>query len=226
MGLAVSSRLWLGRRNFVRIPSNRSEVGLDKDDWLVCEIRLPGRTDVSRCACCEPLLECGDRARPVRDDPEDDIDSAASVFRRVVRAPPELGRAPVPRNDRAAEKAREARVFGEADDDVEVPYTAAAAQVVLGTALREGDDAHPVLPASKVRVAGEECCELNSGGTPKPSEIGIVQSLVGARWIPVGSRPCQSCHSPTRASRSRCTALEFCRWVGSAARPTNGRFQA
>ena len=79
---------------------------MDKDDWLVCEVRLPQGIDVSRCPCCQPLSEPSDRAPPVRDDPEGNIDSAARVFRRVVRAAPELGGTPIPGNDHAAEKAR------------------------------------------------------------------------------------------------------------------------
>ncbi len=123
---------------------------MDKDHWLMCEVRLPQGIGVPRCACCQPLSESSDRIRPVGDDPEDNIDGAAGVFRRVVRAAPELGGTPVPGNDRAAEKAREVRVFGEADDDVEVPDTPETAQVMLGAALCERDDAYSILPASKV----------------------------------------------------------------------------
>lgn len=160
---------------------------MDKDDWLVCEIRLPDWIDVARCACCQPLLEPSDRTRPVGDDPEDNIDGAAGVFRRVVRAAPELGGTPVPGNDHAAEKAREVRVVSEADDDVEVPNTAATTQVVLGAALCERDDAHPVPPASKVLVTGEERFDLSFCGAPQPSEVGLVKAFVGARRIAVSA---------------------------------------
>ena len=77
------------------------------------------------------------------------------------------------------------RVFGEADDDVEVPYTSATTQVVLGAALCERDDAHPVPPASEVGVTVEERFDLSSRGAPQPSEIGLVKALVGARRITV-----------------------------------------
>jgi hypothetical protein len=72
------------------------------------------------------------------------------------------------------------RVFGEADDDVEVPDTAATTQVMLGAALCERDDAHSVLPASKVWVTGEERFDLSFCGAPQPSEIGLVKAFVGA----------------------------------------------
>jgi hypothetical protein len=156
---------------------------VDKDYWLVCEVGLSMRTDVFGCARGQPLSQPGDRARPVGDDPEGDIDSAAGVFRRVVRAAPEPGGTPVPGHDHAPEKARQARVFREADDDVEVPDTPAPAQIMLGAALREGDNAQPVLPASKVWVAGEEGFELSFCGAPQPSEIRLVKAFVGTRHI-------------------------------------------
>jgi hypothetical protein len=43
----------------------------------------------------------------------------------------------------------------------------APTQVVVGAALREGDDAHPVAPAGQVRVAGEEA--LSSASAARPS---------------------------------------------------------
>ena len=113
---------------------------MDKDDWLVCEVGLSLRIGVFRCARGQPLSQPGDRARPVRDDPECDIDSAAGVFRRVVQAAPELGGTPVPGNDHAAEKAWQAPIFCKADDDVEVPDTSAPTQIMLGGALRERDN--------------------------------------------------------------------------------------
>jgi hypothetical protein len=86
-----------------------------------------------------------------------------------------------------AEKTRQARVFGEADNDVEISNPPATAQVMLGAALREGDDAYPVPPASKVRVAGEERCDFSFRGGPQPSEVGPVEALVRARWITVSA---------------------------------------
>jgi len=156
---------------------------VDKDDWLVCEVGLSLRIDVFRCARGQPLSQPGDRARPVGDDPEGDIDSAAGVFRRVVRAASELGGTPVPGDDHAAEKAWEARVFRKADDDVEVPDTSASTQIMLGTALREGDNTQSVPPTSKVRVASEERFELSFCGAPQPSEIRLVKAFVGTRHI-------------------------------------------
>src|SRR5262249_53966979 len=61
---------------------------------------------------------------------------------------PSLEGPQIPGDDHAAEQARQAGVFGEADDDVEIPDSPAAAQVVLGAALCQGDDPHPVPPAS------------------------------------------------------------------------------
>src|SRR5438046_2629631 len=58
---------------------------------------------------------------------------------------------------------------------------------MLGAALREGDDAHPVPPASKVWVAGEERFEFGLCGAPQPSEVGLVEALVGARRIAVSA---------------------------------------
>src|SRR5215471_5750567 len=107
---------------------------MDKDDWLVREVGLSLRADMSCCACGQPLSEPGDRTGSVGYDPEGDIDSAAGVFRRVVRAPPELGGTPVPGDDHSAEKAWEARVFGKADDDVEIPDAPAPTQVMFGAA--------------------------------------------------------------------------------------------
>src|ERR1035437_5427597 len=146
MGLAMSSCLWPGRGSHAQVPGDRSEVWLDKDDWLVGEVGLSLRIDVFRCARGQPLSQPGDRARAVGDDPEGDIDSAAGVFRRVVRAASEPGGTPVPGDDHAAEKAREARVFRKADYDVEVPDTSAPTQIMLGAALREGDNTQSVLP--------------------------------------------------------------------------------
>ncbi len=156
---------------------------MDEDDWLVCEVGISLGIDLSCCACGQPLSQPSDRAGAVGDDPEGDIDSAAGVFRWVVRAAPELGGTPIPGNDHAAEKAGQARVFGEADNDVEVPDPPAAAQVMLGAALREGDNAHPVPPASKVWVAGEERFDLSLCGAPQPSQVGLVEALVRARRI-------------------------------------------
>ncbi len=183
MGFAMSSCLWPGRGNHAWVPGDRSEVWVDKDDWLVCEVGLSLRIEVFRCARGQPLSQPGDRARPVGDDPEGDIDSAAGVFRRVVRAASELGGTPVPGDDHAAEKAWEARVFRKADDDVEVPDTSAPTQIMLGAALREGDNTQSVLPASKVRFAGEERCKLSFCGAPQPSEIRLVKAFVGTRHI-------------------------------------------
>src|SRR5215467_4659229 len=109
---------------------------MDKHDWLVREVGLPLGGDVSCCACGQPLSQPGDRTGSVGYDPEGEIDSAAGVFRRVVRAAPELGRTPVPGDDHSAEKAREARVFGKADDDVEIPDAPAPPQVMFGAAVR------------------------------------------------------------------------------------------
>jgi len=140
-----------------------------------------------RCTCGQPLSEPSDRVRPVGDDPEGDIDGASGIFRRVVRASPELRGTPVPGNDHATEKSREARVFGEADDDVEIPDTPAATQVMLSAALCERDDAHPVLPAGKVRVTREEGFDLGFSGTPQSGEIGLVKAFVGASGIAVST---------------------------------------
>jgi hypothetical protein len=82
---------------------------------------------------------------------------------------------------------RQARVFGEADNDVEVPDPSAAAQVMLGAALREGDDAHSVPPASKVGVAGEERFEFSLCSAPQPNEVGLVEVRVRARRIAVST---------------------------------------
>src|SRR5215472_4769310 len=183
MGFAMPSRLWPGRRNLIWVPGNQSQVGVDQDDWLVCEVRLPSRVDVSGCACGQPLSQPSDCIRPVGDDPEGNIDSAAGVFRRVEPAAPELGGTPVPGDDHAAEKARKVRVFGEADDDVKVPDTSAATQVMLGAALCEGGDAHPILPVGKMWVADKERFELSFCGAPQPSKIGFVKALVRARRI-------------------------------------------
>src|SRR5215467_3649760 len=142
---------------------------------------------MSGCASGQPLSQPGDWARAVGDDPEGDIDSAASVFRWVVRAAPELGGTPIPGDDHAAEQARQARVFGEADNDVQVSDSPAAAQVMLGAALREGDDAHPVPPARQVWVAGEERVEFSVRGAPQPSEVGLVEALVRAHRIAVSA---------------------------------------
>ena len=97
----------------------------------------------------------------------------------------ELGGTPVPGDDHAAEQARQARVVGEADNDVEISNPPAAAQVMLGAALRQGNDAHPLPPASKVWVAGEERVELRLRGATQPGEVGLVQALIGARLIAV-----------------------------------------
>ncbi len=58
---------------------------------------------------------------------------------------------------------------------------------MLGAALREGDDAHPVPPASKVWVAGEERFEFSLCGAPQPSEVGLVEALIRARQIAVSA---------------------------------------
>ena len=160
---------------------------MDENHWLVGEVGMSLGIDPSCRPSGQPLLQPSDRAGAVRDDPEGDIDSAAGIFRRVVRAAPEFGWTPIPGDDHAAEKAGQARVFGEADNDVEVPNPPAAAQVVLGGALREGDDAHPVPPDSKVCVAGEERFELSSCGAPQPSQVGPVEALVRARHITVSA---------------------------------------
>jgi hypothetical protein len=160
---------------------------VDQDDWLVCEVGLSRGIGVSCCPSGQPLSQPGDGAGAVGDDPEGEIDSAAGVFRRVVRAAPELRGTPIPGDDHTAEKTRQARVFGEADNDVEISNPPATAQVMLGAALREGDDAYPVPPASKVRVAGEERCEFSFRGAPQPSEVGPVEALVRARWITVSA---------------------------------------
>jgi hypothetical protein len=139
---------------------------VDENDRLVCEVGISLGIDPSCCASGQPLSQPGDRAGAVGNDSEGDIDSAASVFRRVVRAAPKLGGPPIPGDDHAAEQARQARVFGEADNDVEVSNPPAAAQVMLGAALREGDDAHPVPPASKVWVAAEERFEFGLCSAP------------------------------------------------------------
>jgi hypothetical protein len=139
---------------------------VDKDDRLVYEVGLSLRIDVFRCTRGQPLPQPGDCARLVGDDPEDDVDSAAGVFRRIVGATPKLGGTPVPGDDHAAEKAREARVFRKADDDVEIPDTSAPAQIMLGAPLREGDNAQSVLPTCEVRIAGEERSDLCFYGAP------------------------------------------------------------
>lgn len=187
MGLTMPSCLWPGRRSPARVPNDCSEVWVDEDDWLVCEVGMSLGIGVSCGASGEPLAQPSDRAGAVGDDPEGDIDSAAGVFRRVVRTAPELGGTPIPGDNHAAEKARQARVFGEADNDVEIPDPPAAAQVMLSAALREGDDAHPVLPVSKVWVAGEERFEFSSCGAPQPSEVGLVKALVRARRIAISA---------------------------------------
>jgi hypothetical protein len=148
---------------------------------------MPPGVGLSCCACGQPLLQPGDRVGPVGDDPEGDIDGAANVFRRIVRAAPELGGTPIPGDDHAAEKARQARVFGEADNNVEVPNPSVAPQVMLGAALRQGDDAHPLPPSSKVRIAGKEGIQFRMGGTPQPSEVGRVEALVRAPRIVVSA---------------------------------------
>ena len=132
----------------------------------MCEIWIPLGIGMSCRASGQPFSQPGDRAGAVGDDPEGDIDSAACVFHWVVRAAPEFGGTPVPGDDHTAEQARQARVFCEADDDVEVSNPPAAAQVMLGAALREGDDAHPFPPASKMWIADEERFELSSRGPP------------------------------------------------------------
>lgn len=56
---------------------------------------------------------------------------------------------------------------------------------MLGAALREGDDARPVPPTSKVWITGEEGPEFSVRGAPQPSEVGGVEGLVRARRIAV-----------------------------------------
>ena len=185
MGLAMPCGFWLGRRSPARVPGDRSEVGADEDDGLMGEVGVSRGIGLSCRAFGQPLAQRGDRAGAVGDDPEGDINGAAGIVRRVVRAAAELGGTPIPGDDHAAEKVRQARVFGEADDDVQVPDSPAAAQVMLGAALRQSDDAHPVPSASKVRVAGEERIEFSVRGAPQPSEVGGVEGLVRARRIAV-----------------------------------------
>lgn len=188
VGFAVPGCLCPGRGDRVWVPGDRPEVRPDEDDGLVCEIGLSLRIGMLGCARGQPLSQPGDRARPVRDDPEGDVDSAAGVLRRVVRAAPELRGTPVPGNDHAAEKTREPRVFREADDDVEIPDASAPAQIVLSGALREGDNTDPVLPARKVRVTGDKLAELSVCGASQPSQIRLVKAFVGARHITASAR--------------------------------------
>jgi hypothetical protein len=54
---------------------------------------------------------------------------------------------------------------------------------MLGSALREGDDAHPAPPGSKVRIAGEERIQFGMGSAPQPSEVGRIEALIRARRI-------------------------------------------
>jgi hypothetical protein len=54
---------------------------------------------------------------------------------------------------------------------------------VLRAALREGDNTQSVLPACKMRIAGEERLELSFCGAPQPSEIRLVKAFVGTRHI-------------------------------------------
>jgi hypothetical protein len=202
----------------------------------VCEVGISLGIGLSCCAFGQPLSQPSDRAGAVGDDPEGDIDSAASVFRRVVRAAPELGGTPIPGDDHAAEKVRQARVFGEADNDVEVSNPLAAAQVMLGAALREGDDAHSVPPASKVWVAGEERFKFSLCSAPQPNEVGLVEALVRARRIAISAftmwhagadnTGCAilgpSCHTATLAF-FRCTAVVLCAGLNAAAGPGRER---
>jgi hypothetical protein len=54
---------------------------------------------------------------------------------------------------------------------------------MFSAALREGDNTQSVLPASKVRVAGEERFELSFCGASQPSEIRLVKAFVRTRHI-------------------------------------------
>src|SRR5262249_36206401 len=168
----------------------------------------------------EPLPQPGDGSWAVGGDTEGDVDSAAGVFRRVIRAAPELGGTPIPGDDHAAEKARQARVCGEADNDVEVPDPPAAAQVMLGAALRERDDAHPVPPGGKVRVAGEERLEFRVCSAPQPREVGGVEALIRARRIGVSAVTRRHVAADiTGCPRSSAPHVTPRRWRSVAARP-------
>jgi len=84
---------------------------MDEDDGLVGEVGASHGIGLSCRAFGQPLAQRGDRAGAVGDDPEGDINGAAGVVRRVVRAAPELGGTPIPGDDHAAEQVRQTRVF-------------------------------------------------------------------------------------------------------------------
>jgi hypothetical protein len=71
----------------------------------------------------------------------------------------------------------------EADDHVEIPDAATPAQLVLGAALAERDDAHPLAPADEMGVAAEERLELRVRDSPQALEIRLVERLVAARRV-------------------------------------------
>jgi len=80
----------------------------------------------------------------------------------------------------APEQAGQGRVVGETDDDVEIPDAALAAQVVLGAALGEGDEANAAAPGSEPGIAGEELVEFGVSEAAEALEIGLVERLTRA----------------------------------------------
>jgi len=54
---------------------------------------------------------------------------------------------------------------------------------VLGAALREGDEANAVPPASEPEIAGEELVEFGVSDAAEALEIGLVERFIRACWI-------------------------------------------
>ena len=54
---------------------------------------------------------------------------------------------------------------------------------MLGAALREGDEANAVPPASEPEIAGEELVEFGVSDAAEALEIGLVERFIRACWI-------------------------------------------
>jgi hypothetical protein len=175
--LAMTLALSLRRRRRAGIPCRFAEARPDQDDRLMSEVGFADRIVMLGKSLGQPRLKRLHRVGAAGDDPVLDVDRAARVLRKVVRAAAELGRAPVPAHDHAACQARKFRRIGEADDEVEVPYPTLSSQVVLCGALSESDDADPLSPAKEAWVAIEEPVQVGVSGPPEPFQVGRVDRL-------------------------------------------------
>src|SRR5205823_1058758 len=93
------------------------------------------------------------------------------------------------------------RVLCEEEHQVEVQDPAFAAQVMLGTTLRERHEPETLPPHNAVRVPPEEVIDLDRGETTEAREVGVVYPLVRTGRVgPPGVHAATTAPIPSRCS--------------------------